>query len=78
MTRFYFHVYDDEITMDSEGESFSSASLARSHAIEAIRCMAAANVSAGHLTGSHRIEISEAGVEGVQTVRFDEAITIRP
>ena len=77
MPHYYFHLYNDEVTMDDEGVELADAEAARAHALAEARHMAADTVSKGHFTGSHRIDIVDAAREPVGTVRFDEAVEIR-
>jgi hypothetical protein len=75
---FFFNVYNDDITLDPEGAELADARAARAHAVKAARSLAADTVIRGHLAGHHRIEIVDADRKPIDTVRFDEAVQIRP
>jgi hypothetical protein len=78
MPLYYFHVYDDDITMDDQGAELADEHAARDHALKEARALAADTVLHGHLVGHHRIEIVDADQKPIGTVRFDEAVEIRP
>ena len=78
MPRYYFNLYDDEVTIDQEGREFADEHGARAHAVREARVLAADSVSRGHFTASDRIEIVDEDRKVVGNVRFDEAVEIRP
>ena len=78
MPRYYFNVYNDDVTMDPEGTELADEQAARAYAVQAIRSLAADTVLHGHLTAHHRVEIVDENREPVASVRFDEGIAIRP
>jgi uncharacterized protein DUF6894 len=75
---YYFNLYNDDVTMDDEGIDLADADAARAHAIKEARAMAADTVRHGHFTASHRVECVDQERRPVGTVRFDEAVEIRP
>ena len=77
MPRYYFHVYNDDVTLDDEGAELADERAARAHAIKEARVLAAETVRHGHLTPDDRIEIVDADQNPVGTVRFGEAVEIR-
>ena len=74
----YFDIYNDEVTLDDEGIELPDVEVARARAIGGARDLACDTVRRGHLVGHHRIEIMDADRKCVGTVRFDEAVEIRP
>lgn len=75
---YFFHLYNDAVTMDDEGIELADDEAARAHAVKEARAMAAASVNQGHLTASHRIEFVDEKRRPVGSIRFDEAVDIRP
>jgi hypothetical protein len=78
MPRYYFHVHNDDVTMDYEGAELADKAAARAYAVQAVRALAADTVLHGHLTAHHRIDIVDENQERVDTMRFDEGVEIRP
>jgi hypothetical protein len=78
MPRYFFNVYNDAVTMDDEGAELADPRAARAHAVKSARSIAAEGVLQGHLTASHRIDIEDETRTPIDTVRFDEAIELRP
>jgi len=78
MALYCFNLFNDDLTMDDEGKELADGEAARAHAVKEARAMAAHTVLHGHLTRSHRIEIVDQARKLVGTVRFDEAVDIRP
>lgn len=76
MRRFYFHVFNDETTIDEEGMDFSDLDAARRQAIAAARDLACESIRNGHLNLDHRIEITSEHNARLMTVTFREAFTI--
>ena len=76
VSRFFFHVYDDAVAMDSDGLERSSFEDAMEEAVRGARSLACEQVSHGHLNLSHRIVIANAVGETLATVTFEEAIRI--
>ena len=78
MPRYYFNIYNDDITMDEEGAELADAHAARAYAVKAVRSLAADTVHHGHLVGHHLVAIVDSEQNLVDEVRFDEAVDIRP
>jgi hypothetical protein len=77
MPLYYFHVFNDDITIDEEGRECADMDEARTHAIEGARELACESIKQGHLNLDHRIEIvNDAGAREM-TVTFREAFTVR-
>ena len=75
---YFFNLYNDAVTMDDEGIQLADDDAARAHAVKEARTMAADSVSKGHLTVSHRIDFVDEKRNPIGSVRFDEAVDIRP
>ena len=78
MPRFFFNVYNDEITMDNEGAELPDLEAARAYAVRSIRSLAVDSVLQGHLTAHHHLDILDEDRNTLATIRFDEAIELRP
>ncbi|PSJ41924.1 DUF6894 family protein [Allosphingosinicella deserti] len=78
MPLFFFNVFNDAVTMDDEGAELVDAQAARAHAVKNARSLAAECVLHGYFIASNRIEIEDENRVVVDTVRFDEAVDLRP
>ena len=76
MPRYFFNVFNDDVTLDDEGAELADVQAAHAHAVKAARALAAETVGMGHLVGSHRVEIQDGDRAAVGSVRFDEAVAI--
>ncbi|TFI56497.1 hypothetical protein E2493_19920 [Sphingomonas parva] len=76
MARFYFHIFNDETTIDEEGQELPDLAAAREAAVEAARELVCESVKKGHLNLDHRIEITGEGNARLMTVTFREAFTL--
>lgn len=76
MRRYFFNVYNDDITLDPEGAELADDTAARAQAVIEARALAADTVGRGHFVGSHYIEIVDADRNPIGSVRFDEAVAI--
>ena len=77
MARYFFHLYDDLVALDTEGVQLDSLAHARFVALHHARFTAAEmRKETGRLDPSHRIEIAD--VEGVvlDTIYFRDAVKI--
>jgi hypothetical protein len=77
MPRYFFNVYNDDITLDDEGAELLDDHAALARAVKEARVLAADTVLHGHLTSHHRIEVVDRDQNLVGTVRFDEAVELR-
>ncbi|RYE04445.1 MAG: hypothetical protein EOP61_00545 [Sphingomonadales bacterium] len=76
MTRYYFHLYNDEITHDEEGMELADLDAAREWGRREVQYQAAESVKAhGHLILSHRLVICDAGGE-VATITFGDVVRV--
>ena len=78
MPRFYFDIYNDDVTQDPEGTELRDDTAALAFAVKQIRSLAADTVLHGHFTASHRLEILDVERNQVASMRFDEAVDVRP
>ena len=76
MPRFFFHLYDDMVARDDEGQELPDAEAARSAALVSAREMACAEVLAGRLNLGHRLEVEDESGTLLASVRFSEAVDI--
>ena len=77
MPRYYFHVFNDETTIDEEGAEFDDLGSARENALEVARALVCESVSKGYLNLDHRIEITDESNARLMTVTYREAFTIQ-
>jgi hypothetical protein len=78
MPRFFFHLYDDEVTLDPEGRELPNAAAAKDEAIKNAREIACAEVVNGHLGLNHRIEVTDANDTPVVTITFRDVVKLHP
>ena len=76
MPHFFFHVFNDEISIDEEGSEHPSLDSAREHALVAARSLVCESVTKGYLNLDHRIEITDESDARVMTVTYRESFTI--
>ena len=77
MPRFYFHLFNDMVSMDEEGLECADGPMAMKKAMSVAREMAADSVRSGHLVLSHRIEVADDSGGAVGTVHFGDVVEIR-
>lgn len=78
MPRYYFHVYDEEATLDSEGVELADSHMALVFAYRAAREIAAETAKQGKLSAQDRIDIVDADRRLIDTVTFGEATGVEP
>ena len=78
MPRFFFHVHDDMVALDDEGQELPSAEAAREQAVRCARQLACHEVLEGHLGLTHRIEVEDSEGGPVATVEFKDVVAIHP
>lgn len=76
MPRFYFHLYDDFVSIDEEGRDLPSRQAAHAEAVASAREMACAEVLEGQLQLDHRIEVAEATGNVIDTIWFRDVIQV--
>jgi hypothetical protein len=77
MPLYFFNVYNDDVTLDDEGAELVDDEAARARGIKEVRALAAETVAHGHFFGHHRIEVTDADLRVIATIRFDEAVEVR-
>ena len=77
MPRYYFHVFNDEVTFDSEGQELAGLDEARRVAVEAARSLICQSVGAGHIDLSHRLDVNDERGSVVLSVPFGSVLEIR-
>lgn len=78
MPRFYFHLYDDMVSLDEEGKVLPTIDAARKEAVRNARHLACAEVLDGHLGLNHRIEVTDANDAHIATVVFKDVVKLHP
>ena len=78
MPTYYFHLYDDLDVPDEEGVDLPDFEAARAMGLQNARRMAAEEVIAGRLHLRHRIEITDADGEVLETIPFAGPFEIVP
>lgn len=78
MPTYFFHLYDDMVSLDEQGLELPSAEAAKQVAVEEARRMACHEVLEGHLGLRHRIEVEDASGAPVTTVEFKDAVQLHP
>jgi hypothetical protein len=76
MPLFYFHVFNDVVNMDEEGQELPSLDAAREHALEIARELVCEEVHQGYLNLEHRIEIDDEKGERLLALTFRDAFTV--
>lgn len=76
MALYYFHIYNDDVTLDPEGTELADDEAAMALAVIETRGLAAETVRHGHFVGHHYIEVVGADRQLIGKVRFDEAVTV--
>jgi hypothetical protein len=76
MARYYFHLFDDMVTLDEEGVDLPDIAAARSNAITTIRGLICGDVQSGRLDLRHRVEVTN-DKERLFTVSYGEALELR-
>jgi hypothetical protein len=79
VARYHFNIRNGNgFTADDEGTDLSSVEEARLHAIEGARSLISAEVLQGTLDLSGQIEVTDEAKAAVMTVRFADAVEVRP
>ena len=77
MRRYFFHLYNDETSIDEEGTELPNDAVALQKAADQARNMAAHSVLHGHLVLHHRIEVVDGNGQKVGTVHFGNVVEIQ-
>lgn len=78
MPRYFFHVYNDDTTIDREGQDLADLDAAKREATRSARDLMAEAVRHGEVILSHRIEVEDDGGRPLLTIRYADAVLIRP
>jgi hypothetical protein len=76
MPLYFFHLYNDIISMDEEGTDFPDLDAAHANGIKEAREMMLDTVAEGRINFSHRIDIADASGAVVDSVMFSEAVKV--
>ena len=76
MPRYFFHVHDDDVTVDNEGLELPDRESAIAEAMRGARSLACEQVLHGVLDLRSRIIVADAAGTELATVTFGEAVTI--
>lgn len=77
MPIYYFHLYNDEIIIDEQGQELADREAAQAVAQANAREMACAEVMAGSLNLAHRIDVADKTGDVLSTVRFGDIVTVQ-
>jgi hypothetical protein len=73
---YFFHLYNDIVSMDEEGVDLPDLEAARANGIREAREMMLETVAEGRINLSHRIDIADESGAVVDSVAFGEAVTV--
>jgi hypothetical protein len=76
MPRFFFHVFNDDVTLDDEGLVLIDKDAAEACAIKSARDLACSSVRVGKLDLDHRIEVNDEDGNRILTITFGDAIKV--
>lgn len=76
MPHYYFHVPDDDSTLDEEGLDAADFDSARDMAIQCARDLMCEQLRKGRLNLNHRIDVDGENGERVLSVPFREAVQL--
>ena len=76
MPRYFFHLYNDVISMDEEGVDLPDLEAAHANGIREAREMMVETVGEGRINFSHRIDIADESGAVVDSVTFGEAVAV--
>jgi hypothetical protein len=76
MPRFFFHLYDDIVSIDEDGRELADIKAARDVAVGEAREMMTETILAGRINFSHHIDVADETGALVATVVFRDAVTV--
>ena len=76
MPRFFFNIFDDNVTIDEQGVDLPGVAAAHEEAHRAARAILCREMKAGRINLSHRIEVEDAEHRPVLTLPFSAAVEI--
>jgi hypothetical protein len=74
--RYFFHLYNDEISLDEEGLELADLDAARASAIDAARDLACGSIQRGRINLEDHIDVHDESGEKVLTISYRQAFTI--
>jgi hypothetical protein len=77
LPQYFFHVYDDIIAHDEEGNQLPNEAAARLQALKGARELAAEQVKHGYLVRSHWIDVADEKGDILMKVTFGDAVEVR-
>ncbi|MDB5720278.1 MAG: hypothetical protein JWP15_896 [Alphaproteobacteria bacterium] len=77
MPQYFFHIFNDDIVMDEEGQELADLEAAREVALDSARDLVCESVQHGHLNLDHRIEVEDDKGETLLVLTFRDAFTIQ-
>jgi hypothetical protein len=75
--RYFFHVFNDETSLDDEGLELPTLKAAQAHAITAARSIMSDELKAGRIVLSHHIAVHGENGGILLDVTFGDAVEIR-
>ena len=76
MPRFFFNLIEDAVIADDEGRDLPGVEAAHSEAVKSARDIACAELAEGQLHLNHRIEVTDAFGELLDTVRLGDVVEV--
>lgn len=78
MQRFFFHVFDEDATVDDQGQLAAGVAEARDVALASARELMCEEVRAGHLNLQNYIRVTDESGNEVFRVSYAEAVALQP
>jgi hypothetical protein len=75
--RFYFHVFDDIVSMDEAGQGADDLAAARAIALDGARDLVCEQVHRGYLNLENYIVVADEQGQELSRIQFREAFKIR-
>ncbi|MGE5723459.1 MAG: DUF6894 family protein [Sphingomonadales bacterium] len=76
MPRYFFHVVDDMITRDGEGQECADVAEAWAYALRSARSLICEQVRRGRISLRHRIDVSDEAGNPAFSLSFGDAVAI--
>ncbi|HYI40392.1 MAG TPA: hypothetical protein VE053_08750 [Allosphingosinicella sp.] len=76
MPHYFFHLYNDIVTMDEEGVDLPDLEAAHANGIREAREMMLETVAQGRINFSHRIDVADELGAVIDSVLFADAVRI--
>ena len=76
VSTYFFHLYDDAVVRDEDGQELPDIAAAHREAIRNARHIACAEILEGHLNLKHRIEVEDEHGTVIATVRFEDVLAL--